>query len=132
MGNFWDDFKDGAEKIAKIAIDKTTTAVDITKLNLAKRDAEGKLNKLYIKVGEKIYKQHKDGAAFDDDIAEVLVNIDKFKAEINEIQEKIAEIKNEPCRDSGVKNTKKGASCAKDSGNDDEEDAIVDIVVEEN
>lgn len=133
MGNFWDDFKDGAGKIAKKAIDKTTNAVDITKLNLAKNDTEGKINKLYVNAGKKIYDKYKDGVAVDDDIAEVFVEIDKFKAELSEIYEQLAAIKNVAiCSNCGAQNDKKNAFCAKCGSKmgDAEEDATVDIVSE--
>ncbi|MBR4723238.1 MAG: hypothetical protein IK072_00700 [Clostridia bacterium] len=71
MGTLWDVFKDklssakdGAEKFAKIAIDKTTNVVDITKLNLAKNEADSKINKLYTKIGEIVYEQYKNGEEF--------------------------------------------------------------------
>ena len=142
MGNFWDDLKDGAGRFAKKAINKTTTAVDITKLNLAKNDIEGKIAKLYTKVGEKVYNQHVEGEEFDGDISEVLVEIDKFRTELDEISEQIASLKTTvPCPVCGQQNSKGSAFCAKCGGKivadeaadeaPDEESATVDVVSEE-
>ena len=138
MGNFWDDFKDGAGRIAKKAINKTTTVVDITKLNLAKNDTEGKIAKLYTKVGELVYNQHMDGAEFDGDISEVLAEIDKFRVELDEISEQIASLKTTvACPACGHQNSKGCTFCAKCGSRmstdeaPDEESATVDVVSEE-
>lgn len=137
MGNFWDDFKDGAGRFAKKAIDKTTTAVDITKLNLAKNDTEGKIDKLYKKIGENIYNQYKDGAEFDGDIADVLVEIDKFKADLAEMGDQIAALKNTvSCPSCSQQNPKSSAFCSKcgeklKDDEESEEDAAVDVVDEQ-
>ena len=139
MGNFWEDFKDSATKLAKTAITRTTAAVDITKLNLAKSDTEGKINKLYQKIGESVYAQYKDGAIFDGDIPEVAVEIDKFKAELDEIIEQLAALKNTvTCPSCGYQNPKDSAFCAKCGGKmcpEEEagydENATVDVVSED-
>ena len=140
MSNFWDDFKDGASRFAKKAIDKTTAAVDITKLNLAKNDTEGKISKLYKKIGESIYGQYKAGKEFDSDLSDVFVEIDKFKAELDEICEQISSLKSTvACPECGQQNPKDSQFCAKcgeklnieEVKEEDEEDAAVDVVSEE-
>ncbi|MCR4693079.1 MAG: zinc ribbon domain-containing protein [Firmicutes bacterium] len=139
MSNFWDDFKDGASRFAKKAIDKTTTAVDITKLNLAKSDTEGKISKLYTKIGEIIYNRYKEGNEFDSDISEVFVEIDKFKAELDEICEQISSLKNTvACQGCGQQNPKGSQFCSKcgeklsaEEEANEEDAASVDVVTEE-
>lgn len=114
MGNFWDDIKDGAGRFAKKAIDKTTNAVDITKLNLAKSDTEGKIGKLYTKLGEDIYNQYKDGAEFDGEVSEILAEIERFDAELDEIKEQISALKTTiTCPKCGTQNAKDCSFCAK-------------------
>ena len=114
MSNLWDDIKDSAGRFAKIALDKTTNAVDITKLNLAKNETEGKISKLYSKIGEIIYTQYKDGAGFDGDISDALAEIDKFKAEAEEIAEQIAALKSTAaCPECGQQNGKSSEYCSK-------------------
>ena len=145
MGTLWDSLKDklstakdGAEKFAKIAIDKTTNVVDITKLNLAKNEADGKISKLYAKIGEMIYGQYKDGEEFDGDICEIMIEIDKFKAEAEELKEQIAALKSTaPCPECGQQNDKSSEYCSKcgakltEDTDEQEEDKAVDIVSEE-
>lgn len=149
MSTLWDDLKDrlssakeSGKKIAKIAIDKTTNAVDITKLNLAKNEADGKINKLYAKIGELIYNQYKDGSEFDGDIGEALIEIDKFQAESDELKEQIAALKSTfACPTCGQQNDKSNEYCSKcgaklsqdndadgEATEDESEDTIVDIV----
>ena len=142
MSTLWDDLKgklsvakESAGKIAKIAIDKTTNAVDITKLNIAKGEADGKINKLYAKIGEVIFAQYKDGAEFDGEIAEMLIEIDKFKAESDELKEQIAALKSTaPCPTCGQQNDKASEYCSKcgaklsQDAEDGEEDKAVDVV----
>jgi DNA-directed RNA polymerase subunit RPC12/RpoP len=145
MGTLWDVLKDklstakdGAEKFAKIAIDKTTNVVDITKLNLAKNEADSKINKLYAKVGEIFYGQYKDGKEFSEDICEIMIEIDKFKEESEELQEQISLLKSTvACPECGQQNDKSSEYCSKcgakltEDNDKEEEDIAVDIVSED-
>ena len=149
MSTFFDDLKgklfqakDGAGKIAKIALDKTTNAVDITKLNFAKGEAESKVNKLYAKIGETIYERYKNGEEFDGVIGEDLIEIDRFKAEVEDLKAQIAALKSTaPCPECGQQNDKSSEYCSKcgaklitdDTEPDDveDEDATVDVASEE-
>lgn len=145
MGTLWDVFKDklssakdGAEKFAKIAIDKTTNVVDITKLNLAKNEADSKINKLYTKIGEIVYEQYKNGEEFGGDIGEIMIEIDKFKAEAEELKEQIASLKSTAaCPECGQQNDKLSEYCSKcgakltENSDIEEEDKAVDIVSED-
>ena len=137
MSTIWDDLKDklsqakeGAGKIAKIALDKTTNAVDITKLNIAKSEADSKINKLYAKIGEVIYEQYKDGTEFDGVIGESLIEIDRFKEESENLKAQIAELKSTaPCPSCGQQNDKSSEYCSKCGAkllNDTEDEAPED------
>ncbi|MBR4721164.1 MAG: zinc ribbon domain-containing protein [Clostridia bacterium] len=147
MSTFWDDLKgklfqakDEAGKIAKIALDKTTNAVDITKLNFAKSEAESKVNKLYAKIGEVIYQQYKNGEEFDGAIGEDLIEIDRFKEEAEDLKAQIAALKSTaPCPECGQQNDKSSEYCSKCGAKltedvedeDAEEDVTVDVTSEE-
>lgn len=148
MSTLWDDLKgkffeakEEAGKIAKIAIDKTTNAVDITKLNIAKGEAESKIGKLYAKIGEAIYEQYKDGKEFDGVIGESLIEIDKFKEEADELKAQISALKSTaPCPNCGQQNDKASGYCSKcgaklaedaEPDDDTEEPATVDVAPEE-
>ena len=142
MSTLWEDLKgklfkakEEAGKIAKIALDKTTNAVDITKLNLAKGEAESKVNKLYAKIGEVIYGQYKDGTEFDGVIGESLIEIDRFKEEIADLAEQLASLKSTaPCPNCNQQNDKSSEYCSKCGAKltaDDTEDAVVDVTSDE-
>lgn len=149
MSTFMEDLKgklfkakEEAGKIAKIAIDKTTNAVDITKLNIAKNEAEGKITKLYAKIGEIVYGKYQEGEEFDGVIGETLIEIDKFKEDLNELTAQIASLKNTaPCPNCGQQNDKANEYCskcgAKISESEEpseetlEEDQVVEAVSEE-
>ena len=149
MSTLWDDLKgkfsqakEEAGKIAKIAIDKTTNAVDITKLNIAKGEAESKIGKLYAKIGEVIYEQYKNGEGFDGIIGESLIEIDKFKEEADDLKAQIAALKTTaPCPNCNQQNDKSSEYCSKCGAKlvkDDETDAdaeeeptTVDVAPEE-
>lgn len=121
MSSLWDDLKEklgvateSGKKIAKIAIDKTSNAVDITKLNIAKNETDSKVTKLYAKIGEMIYDRYKNGEEFDGDIAEIVIEIDKFKAESDELKEQIAALKSTfRCPNCGQQNSKSSEYCSK-------------------
>ena len=149
MSTFLDDLKgklfqvkEGAGKIAKVALDKTTNAVDITKLNFAKSEADSKVNKLYAKIGETIYQQYKNGEEFEGSIGEDLIEIDRFKSEAEDLKAQIAALKSTaPCPECGQQNDKSSEYCSKCGAKlikDDEpdedieaEDITVDVASEE-
>ena len=149
MSTLWDDLKgkfskatEEAGKIAKIALDKTTNAVDITKLNIAKSEADAKINKLYAKIGEAVYEQAKDGKEFDGVIGESLVEIEKFKEESEDLRAQIAALKSTaPCPSCGQQNDKASEYCSKcgaklsedaeEPAEDEGENSAVDVVSDE-
>ena len=98
MDNFLDNLKkgmsvalNGTEKLAKVVKDKTVTAYDTTKLNLALNSTEGKMNKHFQKIGEIIYQQYKDNRNVGEEIEAYCEEIDSFYEEINDIWEEINE-----------------------------------------
>ena len=143
MDKLFDNLKKGvsiakneAEKFTKVVIDKTTNIVDITKLNLSKSDAENKINKLYEQIGEIVYKEYANGIEFDGKIGDLCIEIDKFKAQTDEINEQIASLKNTVvCTDCGQYNEKSSEYCSKCGAKLNPEDtvtvtpdAVIDIV----
>ena len=121
MSSLFDDLKDklstakdSAGKIAKNFLDKTTNAVDITKLNLAKGEAEGKISKLFVQIGETVYEKYKNGEISFDFLSESFDEIDKFKSEIEEIKQQLSALKSSSvCPNCGQKNDKSDDFCSK-------------------
>ncbi len=121
MSSFWDDVKDtfsvakqSAGKYAKIAINKTSNVVDITKLNISKSNTESKITKLYAKIGEIIYDEYLSGREFDGELGETMVEIDEFTAELTEIKDKIASLKEGiNCPKCGEQNPIENEYCSK-------------------
>ncbi len=100
MDNFLDKIKKGAEvamteakKLTKVVKDKTTDIVDVTKLNFSLNEIEGKIEKLYIKIGESVYKSS-CGEDTDLDIDALCAEISDLFENANDIKEQIAEVKN--------------------------------------
>lgn len=144
----WDNVKskifsasESAGKYAKIAFDKTTNMVDVTKLNLAKSDTENKMSKLYAKMGEKIYTEYLNGTEFDGEFGEIMQELDKYKEELDGIKEKLLTIKSASvCPECGERNPKENEYCSAcgakltaddaEAENDDENtaDATVDVL----
>ena len=106
--------KDGAEKFAKVAVKKTTDAVSQTKLNYAMSEVEDKIKQIKIELGQSLYAEYKNGAAFEGDILERCEKIDKLNEEINTLKEKIAELKNAViCPSCGEYNGSGNVFCSK-------------------
>ena len=106
--------KDGAEKFAKVAVKKTTDVVSQTKLNYAISEIEDKIKKIKIELGQSLYDEYKNGAAFEGEILEHCETIDKLNEEMDVLKEKIAELKNAViCPSCGEYNGSGNVFCSK-------------------
>ena len=136
MDNFLDNLKkgmsvalNGTEKLAKVVKDKTVTAYDTTKLNLALNSTEGKMNKHYQKIGEIIYQQYKDNRNVGEEIEAYCEEIDSFCVEINELKSRIAELKNSSvCPHCGNPTDKSGDFCSKCGARLTDDDDVIQVV----
>lgn len=122
----------GAEKLTKVVKNKSVHIYDVTKLNLALNDTQGKLDKHYQKIGEIIYGKYLDNRDLDEEIENYCEEIDAFIAEINELKERISTLKNTSLCPSCGQNTEKGSEyCSKCgsklAGNDDDVIQVVDV-----
>ena len=89
----FDKATDEAGKYSKIAIEKTSSIVNRTKLQFAANDAENKLVSVLAELGEYVYKEYSEGAEFPEDIASKCEDVDALKEEINTLLNKIADLK---------------------------------------
>lgn len=106
--------KTEAGRLTKAVIGKTNNIVDITKLNLVKTETEGKINKLCQQIGELVYEKYLSGTTPEDDIGGICIEIDKFKTELKDLNEQLAEYKNTvACPECGQFNSKDSEYCSK-------------------
>lgn len=142
MDNIIENIKKGmqtakteAGKLTKVVMDKTNSLVDSTKLTLAKNSTENKLNELYSQIGKAVYEEYRNGAEFDGEIGVNCVEIDKFRSELDDLNEQLAELKNiVECPDCGQACSKDSDYCPKcgtkltDADNTIPFDTTVDVI----
>ena len=106
--------KDGAVKLTKIVIDKTNNVVNQTKLKYAINETEDKISEIYAEIGKAIY----DGRESDTDISDVISEkcdkIDSLQAEVSELKEQLAQLKETvKCSECGAYNHADDLYCSK-------------------
>jgi len=120
MENFFDKVKttfdkatDEAGKYSKIAIEKTSSIVNRTKLQFAVNEAENKLFSIMAELGEFVYSEYSEGAEFPPEIASKCSDIDALKEEISSLKKQIAETKDaQLCEECGSFNDKTNIFCS--------------------
>jgi ArsR family metal-binding transcriptional regulator len=92
--------KDSLSKIGKYIEDgvsnvayKSENLVGISKLNMAISSDEKKINEIYIKIGEKIYKDYKDGKINDKGIKDKCEEIESIEKDIENLKKKMLKLK---------------------------------------
>ena len=109
----FDKATDEAGKYSKIAIEKTSSIVNRTKLQFAVNEAENKLFSIMAELGEFVYGEYSEGAEFPEEIASKCNDIDSLKEEINSLKKKIAEAKDaQLCNECGSFNDKTNVYCS--------------------
>lgn len=138
MDKLFDNIKKGiniavteAGKLTKVVKNKTSNIVDVTKLNISLNETEGKIAKLYAKIGESVYK-NSQGENSPIDIDAVCNEISALFEEAASIREQIAELKNTVvCIKCGEHNEKTSGYCAKCgnklSADDSDEDMVIEV-----
>lgn len=86
--------KDEAQKLTKVAVQKTGNAVSKAKLTYAVSETESKINAMFTDLGEILYKEYKRGAEFPDEIGQICRQIERLYEEIDTVREQIAKITN--------------------------------------
>lgn len=85
-------FMDDLKKFGKNVAQKSSDMVETTKLNMSISQEKEKISKLYHEIGAAVYEQYKLGN--DLGLGEKCVLIAEYEAKIEEIQNKVLEIKN--------------------------------------
>lgn len=105
---FFDDLK----KFGKNITEKGKDVIEITKLNSQINTEKEKIKEFYLKIGEEVYKAYAAGqsSAYD----ETCLKIKEIEDSINELQEKVLELKNaSKCPSCGAEVNKETAFCSK-------------------
>lgn len=105
-------FLDDLKKAANSALEKGKEAVEVTKLNAQISGEKDKIKDLYVKIGEQVYANSKNG--IDSGFGEFTAQISEIEAKIEEIKAKVLEIKDAgKCPQCGTEVAKDVAFCPK-------------------
>lgn len=106
--------KDGAERIAKVVAKRTSEAITHTKLAFAVNEANNTLRDMYTEIGKTMYEKYLDGEPCGEEMLEQFERIDKQNAEIEMLNEKLAELKKSlKCPECGAYNSEDADFCSK-------------------
>lgn len=107
-------FKKNAAKVTKQVVRKTNDAVSQTKLNFAINETENKISEIYEEMGRSVYRDYLKNGNAGDAMLESCHQIDKLLAEVNDLKEKVAELKQSvKCRNCGEFNKNGSSYCSK-------------------
>lgn len=88
---------------AKAAAKKSSSVVEVTKLNMNINVEEDKIRKLYAEMGKQLYEEYSEGGNIEGKLLEKCMRIDEIIANIDEMREKILELKNvKACPNCGI------------------------------
>ena len=105
--------KDGAVKLTHKVIGKTNNVVDQTKVKFAISDINGKIQDVYAKMGEALYKSHTDGTAAPD-FTEEFEKLSGMHGEVADLNAQLNELKEtKQCASCGTYNDKDNGYCSK-------------------
>ncbi len=134
--------KDGAGRFAKEVAKHTTKVITKTKLAYLINEANSKIKDIYTKIGEDIYENRLNPDNLD--FADEFEQIDRLKQDIEELNEKKAELKNSVrCNECGEYSSKNAEYCSKcgapigvdeevaqPASDDEEEEEVITITPE--
>jgi hypothetical protein len=108
-----DKLKKGAKKVTKQVVRKTNDAVSQTKINFAINETESKVTEIYENMGRNIYREYLKSGEAEESMIESCIQIDKLFEEIDDLKEKIAELKQSvKCTECGEYNKNGAAYCS--------------------
>lgn len=103
---------DGATKIAKQVSDKTGVVVTQTKISFAIAETKNKMEAIYAEIGKKAYKKHTEGANLCECMTDAFEKLDELQSELEDLKEKLAEVKETvKCENCGENNPKTASYC---------------------
>lgn len=103
---------DGATKIAKQVADKTGVVVTQTKISFAIGETKNKMDEIYAEIGRKAYKKHTEGTDLCECMSDAFEKLDELQSELEDLNEKLAEVKKTvKCENCGENNPKTASYC---------------------
>ncbi len=105
--------KGEATKVTKHMVGKTNDVISKTKLSIAISEAESKIKDLHIAMGKKVYDEYANKGETDEKYLEGCEKIDLLVAEINELKDKLSQMKDTKLCDCGEYSKKDSMYCAK-------------------
>ncbi len=110
----FEDIKKSIEKVTGKVAKKTGEVYDYTKLTISASGVKNDIDELYKQVGMAVYNHYDDDDFSGDDISALCEAITLKKNELEEISEKIAELKNVTvCKECGASVNNESTFCAK-------------------
>ena len=111
---FFENLGKKVGEVAQTAAKKSGELVEVTKLNMSIGSEEDKIQRLYSKMGKKIYEEFCSGGSINDGFIEECKSIKGHEQTIDSLKQKIREIKNvEICGSCGAEIIKPSAFCPK-------------------
>lgn len=108
------ELKKGAAKVTKQVVRKTNDAVSQTKLSFAINETENKISEIYAEMGRSVYRDYLKNGETGDAMLESCRQIDKLLAEVDDLKEKVAELKQSvKCKNCGEFNKNGSSYCSK-------------------
>jgi hypothetical protein len=92
--NTFSDIAKSISKGAEVTIKKSEELFSISKLMLEVSSEKAKIEEIYAKIGEKIYKRYEKGRFEDKEFEDYFKGVEKCKREIRDIKRKIDKVKN--------------------------------------
>ncbi len=89
-----DNFTKRVTDTAKAAAKKSGSVVEVTRLNMNINAEEDKVRKIYSDIGKQLYEDYTEGKNVGDKILEYCLKIDEVIKSIDEMREKILELRN--------------------------------------
>lgn len=100
--------------MTKQVVRKTNDAVSQTKLGFAINETENKISEIYEDMGRGVYRDYLKNADVSEDMLVSCQQIDKLLAEVDDLKDKVAELKQSvKCKDCGEYNKSGSAYCSK-------------------
>lgn len=91
---FWDDLQKGVSDAASFTAKKTSELTEKAKLKFNLHSEEMKLEKCFTRIGKLFYASEREGVDNTAEIATVIMQADKIKADINSYREQLSKLKN--------------------------------------
>ncbi len=98
---FFDDLGKQAAKLANTAASKSAEMIEISKMKLAVKNEENKIDELYLEIGAAIYNRCSIDGDVPDDVKDFCIEVYNRKQTIEELNAKIQHLKKRDAENNG-------------------------------